>query len=106
MAGMGNKLVNSFLEYHVPHKWLKPSHLEPRDYRESYIRVSQEEFIYTTSTTTTTTRLTSILACCLSSAAAREQSEHESVRAAVVAVAWAVSEHRYEAVDGFENATN
>lgn len=39
MEGMGNKLVNSFLEYHVPHRWLKPSHLEPRDYREAYIKV-------------------------------------------------------------------
>lgn len=39
MAGMGNKLANSFLEYHVPSDWLKPSHLEPRDYRETYIKV-------------------------------------------------------------------
>lgn len=39
MSGMGNTLANSFLEYHVPSKWLKPSHLEPRDYREAYIKV-------------------------------------------------------------------
>lgn len=39
MAGMGNQLANEFLEYHVPYTWLKPSHLEPRDYREAYIKV-------------------------------------------------------------------
>ncbi|CAM9717026.1 unnamed protein product, partial [Sphacelaria rigidula] len=44
MAGMGNKLANSFLEYHVPGEWLKPSHLEPRDYRESYIKASYSAF--------------------------------------------------------------
>ena len=40
MSGMGNSLANSFLEYHVPSTWLKPSNLEPRDYREAYIKVS------------------------------------------------------------------
>lgn len=39
MAGMGNEMANSFLEYHVPSTWLKPSHLEPRDYRDAYIKV-------------------------------------------------------------------
>ncbi|CAN0058540.1 unnamed protein product, partial [Discosporangium mesarthrocarpum] len=41
MAGVGNSLANAFLEYHVPEKWPKPSHLEPRDYRESYIKAYQ-----------------------------------------------------------------
>ena len=39
MAEMGNGMANSFLEYHVPSAWPKPSHLEPRDYRDSYIKV-------------------------------------------------------------------
>lgn len=43
MAGMGNEMANSFLEYHVPSTWLKPSHLEPRDYRDAYIKVGSTE---------------------------------------------------------------
>lgn len=43
MSGMGNGMANSFLEYHVPRNWLKPSHLEPRDYREAYIKVGGSE---------------------------------------------------------------
>lgn len=39
MSGMGNSMANSFLEYHVPGTWLKPSHLEPREYRDAYIKV-------------------------------------------------------------------
>lgn len=43
MSGMGNSMVNSFLEYHVPKTWLKPSHLEPREYRDSYVKVRSHE---------------------------------------------------------------
>ena len=39
IAEMGNSMANSFLEYHVPSAWPKPSHLEPRDYRDCYIKV-------------------------------------------------------------------
>lgn len=39
MSAMGNSTANSFLEYHVPSTWLKPSHLEPREYRDAYIKV-------------------------------------------------------------------
>lgn len=45
MAGVGNQFANSFLEYHVPGDWLKPSHLEPRKYRESYIKVSRIKYV-------------------------------------------------------------
>ena len=45
MSGLGNKLANSFLEYHVPSSWQKPSHLEPRDYRESYIKVTMSRSV-------------------------------------------------------------
>ncbi|CAN0332573.1 unnamed protein product, partial [Laminaria digitata] len=43
MSGMGNCLANSFLEYHVPSTWLKPSNLEPRDYREAYIKAKYQD---------------------------------------------------------------
>ncbi|CAM9755817.1 unnamed protein product [Ascophyllum nodosum] len=46
MSGLGNKLANSFLEYHVPSSWQKPSHLEPRDYRESYIKAKYQDRLF------------------------------------------------------------
>ncbi|CAM9594469.1 unnamed protein product [Scytosiphon promiscuus] len=46
MSGMGNGMANSFLEYHVPHNWLKPSHLEPRDYREAYVKAKYQDRLF------------------------------------------------------------
>ncbi|CAM9934475.1 unnamed protein product, partial [Ectocarpus sp. 4 AP-2014] len=46
MAGMGNEMANSFLEYHVPSTWLKPSHLEPRDYRDAYIKAKYQSRLF------------------------------------------------------------
>eukprot|EP00752_Nemacystus_decipiens_P009732 g8690.t2 len=46
MAEMGNGVANSFLEYHVPSAWPKPSHLEPREYRDSYIKAKYEDRLF------------------------------------------------------------
>ncbi|CAM9942334.1 unnamed protein product [Ectocarpus sp. 8 AP-2014] len=46
MAGMGNEMANSFLEYHVPSTWLKPSHVEPRDYRDAYIKAKYQSRLF------------------------------------------------------------